>query len=199
MPGDEHPSTGQVIVVTGGARGIGDAIIGEFIANGFRAVSLDLGEPEAPRARARYLHADVTSLEAVEAAFADIDAHEGRVDVLVNNAGHPAPGPHGPHRPSALATGGRSAPVRHVPLLARGTSTDAATPLRCHHLARLSDVIRRDAGARTVHRGKGRASRLSPGRWPTNTPRRVSGSMPSRPVPSGPSWSSRGSRMDPRA
>jgi 3-oxoacyl-[acyl-carrier protein] reductase len=76
-----------VIVVTGGARGIGDAIIGEFTANGSHAVSIDLGEPEAPRERTRYLHADVTSLEAVEAAFADVDAHEGRVDVLVNNAG----------------------------------------------------------------------------------------------------------------
>jgi NAD(P)-dependent dehydrogenase (short-subunit alcohol dehydrogenase family) len=76
-----------VVVVTGGARGIGDAIIVAFLAHGARAVSIDLGDPEEPRERTRYLQADVGSLEAVEAAFADIDAHEGRVDVLVNNAG----------------------------------------------------------------------------------------------------------------
>ena len=77
----------QVVVVTGGARGIGDAIIRAFLAHGARAVSIDLGEAEEPRANARYLQADVTDLAAVEAAFADIDAQEGRVDVLVNNAG----------------------------------------------------------------------------------------------------------------
>ena len=50
-------------------------------------MSIDLGEAEEVRERTRYLEADVTNLAAVEAAFADIDAHEGRVDVLVNNAG----------------------------------------------------------------------------------------------------------------
>ncbi len=78
---------GRVVVVTGGARGIGDAIIESFLALGDRAVSLDMGDPEVPREGVRYLAADVASLAAVEAAFADIDAHEGRVDVLVNNAG----------------------------------------------------------------------------------------------------------------
>jgi len=77
----------QVVVVTGGARGIGDAVIRAFLAQGARAVSIDLGEPEEARDQTRYLQADVTDRTAVEAAFADIDAHEGRVDVLVNNAG----------------------------------------------------------------------------------------------------------------
>lgn len=76
-----------VIVVTGGARGIGDGIIAEFVAHGYRAVSIDLSEPETPRQRTRYLQGDVASLESVQTAFADIDAHEDRVDVLVNNAG----------------------------------------------------------------------------------------------------------------
>ena len=77
----------QVVVVTGGARGIGDAIIRAFLDQGAHCVSIDLGETEEVRERTRYLEADVTNLAAVEAAFADIDAHEGRVDVLVNNAG----------------------------------------------------------------------------------------------------------------
>lgn len=78
---------GRVVVVTGGARGIGDAVIEAFLADGARAVSIDVGAPELPRDGVRYLEADVGSASEVEAAFADIDAHEGRVDVLVNNAG----------------------------------------------------------------------------------------------------------------
>lgn len=84
MDGSGHE---RVVVVTGGARGIGDAIIEAFLAEGAHAVSIDLGQPEVARDGVRYLEADVGSLSAVEAAFADIDAHEGRVDVLVNNAG----------------------------------------------------------------------------------------------------------------
>jgi NAD(P)-dependent dehydrogenase (short-subunit alcohol dehydrogenase family) len=78
---------GRVVVVTGGARGIGDAIIDGFVTRGGRAVSIDPGEPEQPRPATRYLSGDVRDRAAVERAFEDVDAHEGRVDVLVNNAG----------------------------------------------------------------------------------------------------------------
>jgi len=77
----------RVVVVTGGARGIGQAIIASFIEEGARAVSFDVGEPEMPQPRTRYLTGSVSDEGAVEALFRDIDAHEGRVDVLVNNAG----------------------------------------------------------------------------------------------------------------
>ncbi len=85
--GRQGEADGRVVVVTGGARGIGDSIIEAFLEQGARAVSLDLGEPEAPRPGVRYLAVDVSDLAVVETAFADIDAHEGAVDVLVNNAG----------------------------------------------------------------------------------------------------------------
>jgi 3-oxoacyl-[acyl-carrier protein] reductase len=77
----------RVAVVTGGARGIGAAIIRALVEEDARAVSLDLGDPEEPAERTRYLRGDVSDRDSVAAAFADIDAHEGRVDVLVNNAG----------------------------------------------------------------------------------------------------------------
>ncbi|MCY7417828.1 MAG: SDR family NAD(P)-dependent oxidoreductase, partial [Chloroflexi bacterium] len=38
--------TDQVVVVTGGARGIGDAIIRAFLEQGARAVSIDMGDAE---------------------------------------------------------------------------------------------------------------------------------------------------------
>ena len=85
--GRDAPDHERVVVITGGARGIGDAIAQAFLAEGARVVSIDLGDPEQPRDGTRYLTADVSSLEAVEAAFGDIDSTEGRVDVLVNNAG----------------------------------------------------------------------------------------------------------------
>jgi NAD(P)-dependent dehydrogenase (short-subunit alcohol dehydrogenase family) len=77
----------RVVVVTGGARGIGAAVIRSLVEEGARAVSIDLGEPEEVLPRTRYLAADVTDRAAIEAIFADVDAVEGPVDVLVNNAG----------------------------------------------------------------------------------------------------------------
>jgi NAD(P)-dependent dehydrogenase (short-subunit alcohol dehydrogenase family) len=79
---------GQVVVVTGGARGIGAAIVQTFVQEGARAVVLDLGDPEVPAPATRYLRVDITDRASVGAAFDSIDATEGRVDVLVNNAGN---------------------------------------------------------------------------------------------------------------
>lgn len=77
----------QLVVVTGGARGIGAAIIGAFVDEGARAVSLDLAVPEEELPRTRYLRADVGDGASVEAAFATIDEADGPLDILVNNAG----------------------------------------------------------------------------------------------------------------
>jgi NAD(P)-dependent dehydrogenase (short-subunit alcohol dehydrogenase family) len=73
----------RVVVVTGGARGIGDAIVGAFREAGDDVVSLDLAECEEPREGCRYVRCDITDPESVSAAFAPLE----RVDVLVNNAG----------------------------------------------------------------------------------------------------------------
>jgi NAD(P)-dependent dehydrogenase (short-subunit alcohol dehydrogenase family) len=78
---------GRVAVVTGGARGIGDAIVRVLGADGARVVVLDKLEPREPRDGVRYALADVSDPASVAAAFASIDADEGRIDVLVNNAG----------------------------------------------------------------------------------------------------------------
>lgn len=81
------PFRGRTVVVTGGARGIGDAIVNAFIEHGARIVALDLLSPEKPRAEARYAVADISDPSSVRAAFDEIDRLEGQVDVLVNNAG----------------------------------------------------------------------------------------------------------------
>jgi 3-oxoacyl-[acyl-carrier protein] reductase len=83
----EGTFSGKVAVVTGGARGIGDAIARAFREWDAQVVVLDKLEPHEPREGVRYTTADVTDPASVAAAFESIDAAEGRVDVLVNNAG----------------------------------------------------------------------------------------------------------------
>ena len=90
-----EPFSGRNVVVTGGARGIGDAIIAAFVEQGARAISLDLIAPVEPRDGVRYLTANIADPASVRQAFDEIDRTEKRVDVLVNNAGIQRVGPVG--------------------------------------------------------------------------------------------------------
>ncbi len=78
---------GKVAAVTGGARGIGDAIAARLLADGAQVFSLDKSAPEEPRNGVIYLETDVTSPYSVAAAFTEIDRAAGQIDILVNNAG----------------------------------------------------------------------------------------------------------------
>jgi NAD(P)-dependent dehydrogenase (short-subunit alcohol dehydrogenase family) len=77
----------RVAVVTGGARGIGDAIARALIEVGATIFSLDKIAPEQPREGVRYIEADVSEPASVADAFVTIDREAGQVDILVNNAG----------------------------------------------------------------------------------------------------------------
>jgi 3-oxoacyl-[acyl-carrier protein] reductase len=83
--------TGQSVIVTGGARGIGLELGRYFAAAGANIYLLDFDEAAAMTAAsdigARALAADVSSTKEVESAVAQVIAETGRVDVLVNNAG----------------------------------------------------------------------------------------------------------------
>jgi len=73
------------VLVTGGNRGIGRAIAEAFVASGDQvAVTYRSGEPPAGTLGVR---CDVTDPEAVEAAFLEVEAAHGPVEVLVANAG----------------------------------------------------------------------------------------------------------------
>jgi 3alpha(or 20beta)-hydroxysteroid dehydrogenase len=84
---------GRTAIVTGGARGIGEAVVRGFVAEGARVVIADVLDndgkvlAEELGERVMFVHLDVTdqtqwtaSVEAAERAF-------GPVSVLVNNAG----------------------------------------------------------------------------------------------------------------
>ncbi|WBF47540.1 SDR family NAD(P)-dependent oxidoreductase [Serratia rubidaea] len=85
----------KIAVITGAAseRGIGRATAACFAAQGARVAILDLDSRAAARAAQQLgdghlgLAADVADPQAVSQAVAQILAHYGRIDVLVNNAG----------------------------------------------------------------------------------------------------------------
>ena len=82
--------TGEVAIVTGGAKGIGKAIADRLAQDGTRIVIADL--QGADEAAAAYpdgvgLTVDVASELDVERMAAEVEERCGRNDVLVNNAG----------------------------------------------------------------------------------------------------------------
>jgi 3alpha(or 20beta)-hydroxysteroid dehydrogenase len=86
----------KVALVTGGARGQGAAHAEALAAAGARVIIADVLDEVGEKTAAalcekgltvRYLNLDVTSQEAWAAAVADIEAHDGGLDTLVNNAG----------------------------------------------------------------------------------------------------------------
>jgi NADP-dependent 3-hydroxy acid dehydrogenase YdfG len=87
---------GRVAFVTGGARGIGRAIVEKFSAEGAAVTFIDLDDAagrESSRAlsdngaQGDFRRADVTAESEVQRAIEGVAAAHGTIDVLVNNAG----------------------------------------------------------------------------------------------------------------
>ncbi|MEU6763025.1 SDR family oxidoreductase [Streptomyces sp. NPDC046853] len=83
--------TRQVVVVTGGTRGVGAGIARSFLAAGARVVVCARRPPDRPvevaGATAEFRPLDLRDAEAAHTFFADVAADHGRLDALVNNAG----------------------------------------------------------------------------------------------------------------
>ncbi len=81
---------GKTAIVTGGASGIGLAIVKRLIAAGARVLVADrrpAGADIAKAAGADFFQADVSQEEQIAAMFDAAKMVFGRVDILVNNAG----------------------------------------------------------------------------------------------------------------
>jgi NAD(P)-dependent dehydrogenase (short-subunit alcohol dehydrogenase family) len=86
----------RVVLVTGGATGIGAAIVSEFARQGARVAFLDVQDDAASALVAqlassssfapRFWHCDLTDVSALQRAVNEATAELGAVDVLVNNA-----------------------------------------------------------------------------------------------------------------
>ncbi|MFB4275074.1 glucose 1-dehydrogenase [Nonomuraea sp. MTCD27] len=82
---------GKVVIITGGARGMGAATARRCAAAGARVVLTDVlveeGTATAKELDARFIAHDVTSQDAWAAVVAETVEEYGRLDGLVNNAG----------------------------------------------------------------------------------------------------------------
>ena len=92
-----YPSlNNRVVLITGGASGIGEAFVTQFARQGSRVAFLDVQDDAAHALSASlaaegcpaplYIHCDVTDLNALKAAVDQVIATHGTVDVLINNA-----------------------------------------------------------------------------------------------------------------
>ena len=85
---------GKVVIVTGGAGGIGEAITRAFIAQKARVgfLDVDVTRGQALEAElggdARFVACDLTDIPALKAAIQTVRDAFGPIDVLINNAAH---------------------------------------------------------------------------------------------------------------
>jgi len=78
-----HSLEGRNVLITGGASGIGEAMVSAFRAQSARVSFLDMAEATG----ADFYACDITDIPALRDAVAKVEAKHGAVDVLVNNAG----------------------------------------------------------------------------------------------------------------
>jgi NAD(P)-dependent dehydrogenase (short-subunit alcohol dehydrogenase family) len=86
---------GRIVLVTGGARGVGRGITAAFLSEGADVVVCGRTEPDGlPIVADRsptFIAADVRDVDAVDRLVTEIVARYGRIDVAVNNAGGSPP------------------------------------------------------------------------------------------------------------
>lgn len=85
MQNDPQTTAGRSVLVTGGNRGIGLAIAKAFVESGDR-VAITYRSGDVPEGMLG-VKADVTDMASVDAAFTEVEAAHGPVEVLVANAG----------------------------------------------------------------------------------------------------------------
>jgi NAD(P)-dependent dehydrogenase (short-subunit alcohol dehydrogenase family) len=89
------PLDNKTAIVTGGAQGIGRAIVERFVEEGVRVVLADIDEPAgevveselAEQGQIRFIECDVSERLDVRNLIAETVDAFGAVDILVNNAG----------------------------------------------------------------------------------------------------------------
>ena len=80
-------STSRVALVTGGAGGIGGAVVSALSAEGHRVASGDIAAQDGAGGAAVAVHLDVTDGASVDEAVAQVERELGPIEILVNTAG----------------------------------------------------------------------------------------------------------------
>ncbi len=82
---------GKIVIVTGGASGLGEACVEKFAGEGGKVVIADIqdeaGQALAKRVGGLYVHTDVTKPDDLGALIEQCNTTYGRIDVMMNNAG----------------------------------------------------------------------------------------------------------------
>ncbi len=85
---------GKTVIVTGGAAGIGEAIVRGFVGQGARVGVLDVDADRGERLKielgeaVRFIVCDLTDTARLKAAIGDVRDAFGPIDCLINNAAH---------------------------------------------------------------------------------------------------------------
>jgi len=77
----------KVAIVTGGAKGLGQAMAIAFAKEGATVIAADMGELSYTEKNVFGYILNVTDVPAVQAFFDEVVAKYGKIDILVNNAG----------------------------------------------------------------------------------------------------------------
>jgi NAD(P)-dependent dehydrogenase (short-subunit alcohol dehydrogenase family) len=78
---------GRVALVTGGTKGMGEAIVRTLAERGATVVTTARGEPAEPVGGVRYIAADLTTPDGVRHVVDTVQREFGHPDFLVNNVG----------------------------------------------------------------------------------------------------------------
>src|SRR5215211_1979235 len=79
--------TTKTAIVTGASSGIGEATAERLAKAGYKVYGTSRRGAQAGKRSFEMLTLDVTSDESVEAAVSEVMRRDGRIDLLVNNAG----------------------------------------------------------------------------------------------------------------
>ncbi|MEU1116657.1 SDR family oxidoreductase [Streptomyces sp. NPDC005879] len=141
----------QVVVVTGGTRGVGAGIARSFLAAGARVVVCARRPPDEPveaaGATAEFRPLDLRDAAAARTFFTEVAADHGAVDALVNNAGG---------TPFGLLAG--TAPARQAKIVELNLLAPLYASLAAHEV-----MCRQEGGGSITMIGSVSGTRPSPG------------------------------------
>jgi NADP-dependent 3-hydroxy acid dehydrogenase YdfG len=135
---------GQVVAITGGARGIGRATAAALIAQGSRVAIGDIDAALAEQTAQELgtgtigLPLDVTDRESFDGFLAEVESRLGPLDVLVNNAGIM---PLGPFAQETDATAARMVAINlHGVIVGTKLALDRFLPRRRGHIVQIASM-----------------------------------------------------------
>lgn len=77
----------KVAIITGGAKGLGQAMAEAFAKEGAIVIAADMGEPVYAYENVHFYKLNVTDVVGCQQLFDDVVSRFGKIDILVNNAG----------------------------------------------------------------------------------------------------------------